>query len=154
MFDLDAPLTPGARLHGAAAWQHLAASQRWVRGFVSCALCGILWPDGLAREMAWDRIDAGGPYTLRNGQLTCPTCNSSKGDKPNAEAVRALGATRGMSMLERRRASLRKAQAKPEAVVRRRQRQSTPEYREQRRPRHPARVRFGQTGGNRRLLDA
>ena len=100
-FSLDARLSWRKRTHGSPWWRWLAASQRWLDGHILCALCGQCWPFDLERELQWDRIVPGGPYTLRNGQLVCHSCNSAKGQRPNAEALRHLAETRGMTTWER-----------------------------------------------------
>ena len=121
MFDLDAPIPDASRYHGSPQWHWLAASQRWAAGRISCALCGTLWPDALAREMEFDRIDAKGPYTFRNCQLACPSCNRAKGDRPQAEAIAYIASMRGLSAWERaresRRHAVRRWQASPQGIA-------------------------------------
>ena len=134
----------------------LAASQRWWGGFVSCALCGILWPDDLAREMEWDRIVPGGPYTLRNGQLTCRSCNNAKDNRSQEWAIQHLAETRGMTLGDRLRryysGPKRKAvQARYEASPKGRARQARADRKRKIMGRR-RKVKFGKPGGNARLL--
>ena len=173
-FDLDAPLSDYARVHGTPEWHHLAASQRWWDGRILCALCGRDWPQHLESELEWDHIvptSKGGADSLRNSQLTCPSCNAGKGDRTNAEAIEAIAAMRGLTRLERRLKQERDRQGRPENRAKNRERKRTPEYRKQarerqRRPEVRAQAReyerrkrirhrgnrFGKPGGNARLL--
>ena len=95
------PLNQRERMNGSAAWVVLADRQRNADGLIVCALDDMVWPLHLERELEWDRIDAGGEYTLENGQLVCPTCNKSKGADTNANARERLVRWRGMTMAMR-----------------------------------------------------
>ena len=157
MFDLNAPLGEPSRRHGSAVRAYLAASQRWVAGFVSCALCGELWPDWLVKEMEWDHIvptSKGGPHTLRNSQLTCPSCNKAKADRPNAEAIAYLGNQRGTTAMDRQRERQRNPAYSAARRAPNRERmwgyRGNSAYREQE-AHARGRARFGKAGGNARL---
>ena len=80
--------------------------EMWSRQGFACALCGRLWPEELISEMSEDHIipqSKGGDNSKRNLQLTCPTCNSSKGDMDNDDAKAYLTSAVHMSPHERSR---------------------------------------------------
>ena len=104
-FDLDAPLTIRQRSEGAPEWACVANRQRNADGLIVCALCPRVWPAHLESELEWDRIVPerdGGMYTLRNGQLACPTCNRAKSGRSQDEAIAYLASVSGLSMRERK----------------------------------------------------
>ena len=79
--------------------------EMWSRQGCACALCGRLWPEELISEMSEDHIipqSKGGDNSKRNLQLACPTCNSSKGNMDNDDAISYLRPAVHMSYNERR----------------------------------------------------
>ena len=79
--------------------------EMWSRQGCACALCGRLWPEELISEMSEDHIiprSKGGNNSEGNLQLTCPTCNSSKGDMDNRDAITYLRSAVNMSVSKRR----------------------------------------------------
>ena len=92
------------RAHGSPFWHEVADSQRVPDGRIMCPLCDRLWPRDLEGELEMDRIvpaAEGGIYELENCQLTCPTCNKRKHNRPQEVARADCLDARAMTAYER-----------------------------------------------------
>ena len=115
---LDTPLADGPRIHGTATWYWRTFWQRNSAGNIHCALCYMEWHGAAEREMEWDRIEAGGEYTLRNVQIVCPSCNKAKNNMRDAEARAYLLSVRGLTLIERKLATYARYNASPKGKSR------------------------------------